>query len=90
MTDNDRAPRPEDLAGTVPVQQEILTATQLANYFQCKPATVKQWLKHGAFPNAFKIGIQWRIPLEDARAYARALAGQSTPPTDTRSSRYQK
>jgi len=43
------------------------TVQELCQYLRVHENTVYRWISDGVFPNAFQIGRDWRIPLDDVQ-----------------------
>jgi excisionase family DNA binding protein len=42
---------------------------ELAEYLGRSPSTIRDWLRRGEFPGAYKLGREWRIPKADVEAF---------------------
>ena len=48
---------------------ELLTSRQVAVQLKTTERTVLREIARGRFPNAFKVGLSWRIPRRDLDDY---------------------
>jgi hypothetical protein len=69
------APEPSEVLDYIDLP-DLALVDEVAKFFRVTGYTIKAWLRAGeAFPNAFKVSSSWRIPKEDALAYAKKLYG---------------
>ncbi|AKC02892.1 HTH DNA binding protein [Gordonia phage Gmala1] len=54
--------RAERLVENLP---DMLTASEVMEFFRVSRTTVGEWLKNGSLPGSMKIGRDWRIPKTD-------------------------
>ena len=50
--------------------QALMTTRDLAEELGVTPETVVRWIREGRIENAFRRQGRWRIPMEDALAFA--------------------
>ncbi|AOE44613.1 helix-turn-helix DNA binding domain protein [Gordonia phage Jumbo] len=63
MNDDQRRGRAEHLVRDLP---ELMTATEVKDFFRISRSTLGLWLKDPEYlPGAIKIGRDWRIPKQD-------------------------
>lgn len=57
-----------------------LTIADVAAHTHRTTSTVRGWVSAGRFPNAFRIGREWRIPRDDLAAFLAPRERESAPP----------
>lgn len=63
-----------------------LTVKQTAELLGRSPSTIREYLRAGLFPGAYKMrGREWRVPRDGIREFQRAEAAPKSPPPKTRS-----
>lgn len=48
----------------------VVTTADLASELEVTPETVARWIRDGRFEGAFLRRGRWRIPIDEARAFA--------------------
>lgn len=66
----------EKKALTLENMPDLCLKKEVAEFFRVRPETVAVWLKEKKFPQAFKLGGQWRFPKEDIMALAHSMYGK--------------
>jgi excisionase family DNA binding protein len=80
---DDRADEPAAACLETSLPDAGLTVAQVAAHTKRKTSTVRGWLLAGRFPEAFRLGREWRIPKADlARFLGPREAPQHEPTRD--------
>lgn len=72
QVEEEKRKRAERLVENLP---EMLTATEVCDFFRVSRTTVGTWLSDGSLPGALKLGRDWRIPKTDVMEFAIKLYG---------------
>lgn len=54
---------------TIQTFDDLLNTTEVGRTLRASKGKVLDLIKSGAFPGAFRLGIDWRIPVGDVRAF---------------------
>lgn len=57
----------------------VIGTTDLADELGVTPETVSRWIREGKLPSAFRRRGRWRIPIDDAQAFAEEYARERAP-----------
>lgn len=64
--------RESSVGRPAPAVSVDLTVAALATLFERSPGAVRDWIRSGAFPNAYRLnGREWRVPHADVVAMQR-------------------
>ena len=58
-----------------PMDEQLLTAVDIANRLQINAKTVTQWLRTG-YLRGFKVRKEWRVSVKDLEAFLEASANK--------------
>lgn len=54
---------------TIQTFDDLLNTSELCRTLRASKGKVLELIHNGAFPGAFRLGTDWRIPVDDVRAY---------------------